>query len=664
MLTTSRTITVSITAAAVLTATTALAQVPPAAAPAAAPTTADERALFLDVSRVASASRYEQDTQDAPASITIITAEDIRRYGYRHLADALNGVRGFWINNDRNYSYLGVRGFAVPGDYNSRILILVDGHRLNDNVYGSALVGTEEVIDLDLVERIEVVRGPSSSLYGSSAVFGVINIVTRRGRWLEGGTARVSAGSWRSGRASVTYGARTRRGVEMLFGGSAFQTRGPDVYFPELAETGTHDGIARGRDGDRYRRGFAKVVAGDVTIEGGVSSRRKTIPTASYGTVFGADNWTRDARAFGLVRFDRTFGNLSRVSTTVSLDRSEYEGNYVYDDGELRDFGTGAWWTATGQYDRGLGSRHRLLTGGEFRYHLRRDQSSTFNEEPLLEARRHGHPWGLFVQDEVQVADDLRLNLGLRYEHRMRYSRIPSPRLSALWTPGPWAFKVLYGAAFRAPNAYELYFHDNGLSTKAPAHLDPERIRTVEAVVERQVRPELRVSASWFHMSLSDLVRLDVDPVDSLLVFQNLNRAESTGFELEGSYRSGAGVDASAAYTLQIARDPDAGARLNDAPRHLFQARASTTIGDPRLRASLALRRVATQVMAGAHPSPAYVHADAAVIGELPDERLAFELCVSNLFNRRYGTPGGEEQAMLLIPQDGRSIRLGLRVGF
>jgi TonB-dependent receptor-like protein len=97
--------------------------------------------------KVYSASRHLQSVGDAPSSVTVITSEDIQRYGYRTLADILKTVRGFFVTYDRNYSSVGVRGFARPGDYNTRVLLLVDGHRLNDNVYDEAMLGTEFPID-------------------------------------------------------------------------------------------------------------------------------------------------------------------------------------------------------------------------------------------------------------------------------------------------------------------------------------------------------------------------------------------------------------------------------------------------------------------------------------------------------------------------------------
>ena len=75
---------------------------------------------------------------EAPASVSIVNKDEIKKYGYRNLADILRSVRGFFVTNDRNYQYLGVRGFNRPGDYNTRFLLLVDGHRLNDGLYDSS----------------------------------------------------------------------------------------------------------------------------------------------------------------------------------------------------------------------------------------------------------------------------------------------------------------------------------------------------------------------------------------------------------------------------------------------------------------------------------------------------------------------------------------------
>ncbi len=172
---------------------------------------------------------------DVPASITIITADEIREFGYRTLADILQSVRGFNVVYDRNYSYVGVRGFLEPGDYNARILFLLDGHRLNDNVYDSAPVGTEFPVDVSLIDHVEIIRGASSSVYGTGALLAVINVVTKRGRDLDSLKVSGAAGTLRTYKGTATYGARFNNGVEMLISGTDYRSHGySSLFFPEF----------------------------------------------------------------------------------------------------------------------------------------------------------------------------------------------------------------------------------------------------------------------------------------------------------------------------------------------------------------------------------------------------------------------------------------------
>ena len=154
------------------------------------------------------ASERIQAVTEAPASVSFITAEDIARFGYRTLADILRSVRGMYVSDDRNFSLLGVRGFSKPGDYNSRILLLVNGHRVNDNVFGQAQIGAEFGIDPAMFERVEIIRGPASSLYGDSAFFAVVNVITRSGASLGGTSLALEGGTLGTRLARVSSGRR------------------------------------------------------------------------------------------------------------------------------------------------------------------------------------------------------------------------------------------------------------------------------------------------------------------------------------------------------------------------------------------------------------------------------------------------------------------------
>jgi outer membrane cobalamin receptor len=126
------------------------------------------------------ASRHLQDPRKAPAKVTVIDRDEILHYGWRTLGELLRSVPGMYTANDRDYTYIGVRGFLQSGDYNARVLLLIDGHRVNENVYDSALIGTEFPLDLNLIDHVEVVSGPGSSLFGTDAELAVVNVFTRR----------------------------------------------------------------------------------------------------------------------------------------------------------------------------------------------------------------------------------------------------------------------------------------------------------------------------------------------------------------------------------------------------------------------------------------------------------------------------------------------------
>jgi len=112
--------------------------------------------------QISAASRFKQKSSEAPSAVEVLTAENIKSYGWRTLADALNSIRGLYIRNDRNYTFLGNRGFSRTRDYNSRVLIMIDGRRMNETVFDTGFIGEEFLLDMNLIERIEYVPGSGS----------------------------------------------------------------------------------------------------------------------------------------------------------------------------------------------------------------------------------------------------------------------------------------------------------------------------------------------------------------------------------------------------------------------------------------------------------------------------------------------------------------------
>ncbi len=232
------------------------------------PITDDSTAqLFADIPSVYSASKYEQKVTKAPASISIVTGDEIKKYGYRTFGQILNSLRGFYNTSDRTYGYAGARGFGLPSDYNSRLLLLIDGHRFNDSMFDAFDTSEGFPVDLDIIERIEVVRGPSSSLYGTSAVFGVINIITKRGRDQHGANIKYSYGSNDTHKTSMSVGNRFKNGLEAFVTGTWYDSQGYDkLFFKEFDSPATNNGLSIGNDGERDRKLMLKAAYGDFSM--------------------------------------------------------------------------------------------------------------------------------------------------------------------------------------------------------------------------------------------------------------------------------------------------------------------------------------------------------------------------------------------------------------
>ena len=237
-------------AAAAALASASLHAAEPGAAPPAAAQLADLPLDDLLNLEVTGASRTAQRRSAAAAAVTVITAAEIKALGHRSLADALRTVRGLNVVYDRSYSYLGVRGFFAPGDYNTRVLLLIDGNRVNDNLYDQAFIGLEAPIDIDHVDRIEFIPGQGSPVYGANAFFGVINVVTRRLSETDS-SATFALGSFNSREARATLRRGTEGGVQWLLSASRYTSDGPDLFFEGQSSALAPDGLARGIDYER-----------------------------------------------------------------------------------------------------------------------------------------------------------------------------------------------------------------------------------------------------------------------------------------------------------------------------------------------------------------------------------------------------------------------------
>jgi outer membrane receptor for ferrienterochelin and colicins len=628
-----------------------------------------EQLMEIEVETVYGASRYEQKISEAPSSVTVVSAAEIRKFGYRTLADILRSVRGFYVTNDRNYSYIGVRGFGRPGDFNSRILVQVDGHRINNNVYDEVPVGEDFVLDIGLIERVEIIRGPSSSLYGSSAFFAVINIITRRGSDFNGFEASAAAGSLDTYKGRVSYGNRFLNGLEIVASGSGLDSDGNDhLFYREYDAPETNNGVTDDTDYEHAYNFFSRFSFRDFTLEGAYASREKGIPTGSYDADFNdSDNRSVDEHGYVDLRYDKEFTDGLGIVARMFYDTTKYKGHYINSGVDNDDSERGDWWGTELMGKKTFLGKHTLIMGAEYQDNIHQNQKN-YDKQPYalyLDDRRDGYKWGLYAQGEIALHRKLTLNLGVRWDYFDTFGSTTNPRLALIYKPfDKTVFKFMYGEAFRAPNAYELYYSDSGLTAKASNDLKPETIRTYEIVYEQQMFEHLHGTVSGFYYDINDLISLTSDPADSLMVFKNIDKTETIGVEVELRGKWENGLEARASYSYQDSQNKSTGETLSNSPMHLAKANVIIPILRERLFAAVETQYTGTRKTLQGNNTDDFIVTNLTIFGQSLVKGLDLSATIYNIFDKSYGDPASEEHRQDIIKQDGRAFRVKLSYKF
>ncbi len=633
-----------------------------------------EDLMEIEVATVYAASKYKQKVTEAPSSVSIVTANDIKKYGYRTLADILRSIRGFYVTYDRNYSYLGSRGFSRPGDYNSRYLIMVDGLRLNDAVYDTASIGTEFVLNVDLIDRVEVIRGPGSSLYGSNAFFGVINVITKRGRDFSGVEVSGEGASHDTYKSRVSYGNLFKNGMEMLVSASYYDSNGRSrLYYGEFDDPASNYGIAKNSDSDQYESIFGELSYRDFTLQGAFVSREKEIPTASYGTAFdNAHNYTLDEQGYLSLFYEHNFDDLFEVQSRIYYNSYYYNGDYEYEYSKggkpykviNQDYADGKWWGGDIMFTKILFESHHVSFGGEYRDYLKQDQKN-YDVEVYLDDERETGVWGIYLQDEFPVLKNLRINAGLRYDHYETFEGVVNPRLALIYNPlEKTILKFIYGEAFRAPNAYEQYYEDGGYSHKGNRSLDEERIKSYELILEQYFKNGFYFTATGFFYEIDDLISLKSDSADGLTFFDNVDKVETRGAGLEVGRKWENGINGKIDYSFQYAEDKAKESLLTNSPKHLVKLNGSVPLIKEKLFIGMEEQYTGKRKTLDGDYADDFFITNVTLFSRNLRKGLEISGSIYNLFNKKYDDPGSLEHVQDLIEQDGRTFRIKISYNF
>jgi iron complex outermembrane receptor protein len=619
-----------------------------------------------DLSRVKvfSASRHFEDARRAPSSVSILTSADIRRNGWRTLGDALASLRGFYTSFDRLYPYLGVRGFMRPGDDNSRVLLLINGHRLNENVFDSAYIGTAFSLDLDLVDHIEVVRGPGSSLFGSNAMFGVINVITRETPAEPAIETSGDTGSFQSRTERVTLTAARGNRSALLSGTYLHDPGNPSLFFPEFASPSTNNGYAVDMDGTRLDSVFADLRDGSFRLQGAFSDNIKKFPTADFDTVFNNPlDWQRDVRGYVDASLHKAAWAGTDVDLRIFYDAYDNNGSGAFQvpwyagTAQAYEKGRADWAGAEANLTREFGP-HRLTVGADYEYSMRILQRDVIVGMGDL-SRVNDTPWlaAVYGDAELNFTPSLIVHAGGRYDEYSTFGGAVSPRLAVVYMPGTrTAVKYILGTAFRAPSAYEQFYNDPVNILPPPVKLQPERILSNELVLEQNLRPWISVTVDGYLNQLHNLI--DEVPAGSTGMgwFVNDDRVHAVGIETEVAAERTSGMGARISYTASATTDDLTNTHMTNSPVSQVKLNGKSPLSRYAF-ASLELLYVSAMMGDQGTRVPSYVLPNLTVNTDPLWGGWVFSSSMYNATNRRWFSPVGPNDPEDQIEQDGRTWR-------
>lgn len=479
--------------------------------------------------QIESVSRRQERASEAPAVVFVVNREDILRQGFRTLDEVLRSVPGLFTVDDSLYPVVGFRGLQPLGDLTTRVLVMIDGHPVNNSVgIGQSNIGRDLPVDVGMIERVEVIKGPAGSVYGPNAYFGVINLVTRSAKENDGEV--FAAGEYaqqdvRAGEAGLHYG-RTMGDVGITLGLNAYRSRGFDYDFPILEQHDDREappgGRVTGNDARASQSAYATVRYKDFVLNGGYAQRNKQLPTAPYSVLIG-DTRSRfsNEALFAQLAFERQLFDPVKVYARLSYDSFSYVDDLAYpgppdDAGLFKDVAHDKWVSAEARVTLTPFEGHRDIVGVWFERHdtlqhsfysalpsAEEDPEAGFGVGPIPVSF---DTLNAYAMVEQRFADKAAFQGGLTfYSHSLFGSRF-TPKLSAVVTPTKDdTVKAIYSEGFRPPNMFEAYFED-GLDFTDNPSLRPETVRSLEVAYERRLGTVLTLGGTVFGNSYERLI--------------------------------------------------------------------------------------------------------------------------------------------------------------
>ncbi len=631
---------------------------------------------------IITATRYIKRIEEAPATATVISAEQIRNMGARDILDVLKTVPGIGISRITGYGFFGIESRGIKNNHSQKVLIMIDGHRVNEpNSGGASFVFNNLMVEN--IKRVEVIRGPGSALYGANAFVAVINVVTKSAGEIDGIELLSCGGSYDTQHHNIIFGKELSK-LKIAGSFDYLDTNGPSLHVDS-------DLIGRSAHTDAWERKYdfgLKMSYGDFSFSGRYVERDRG-PYIGAVNVLNDDSELEHSHLFGELIYNRDIGeNLHLLAKGYYDDYSLYIDWELFPEGALPAFPDGMIGIPETknrtlgtevQLDYSLCDNNTITAGSLIEYIEQYDTRHTANFNPSMIAPTPIGPlqditsWGnynkdayrgvtaLYVQDVWKFTQNIEGTFGIRFDYYSDIGETYNPRAALVWKFTENAhLKLLYGSAFRAPSFIELYNSNNPTETGNP-DLKPEKIDTYEVSIGYDFARRYSTNITYFRSIIDDTIRLD-----SSSVYANTGKVKIDGVEVELKANIKESHYGYVNYTYQYPRDDETGSKIIDVAAHKGNVGANFELGKhlninsnllvvgPRRRASADIRDKLT----------GYELLDLTLIGKDFFRTAEFRASVHNLLDDDYADPAATGTVADDYPRKGINFTIDFRYKF
>lgn len=609
---------------------------------------------------VISASKYSQSIEEAPYSISILSSSTVEKYGYDELTEVLNTLNGFYLTNDLQYTYIGTRGFGRPADYNNRILILYNGITINDNIFGAAFLDMYS-FNIEQFENIEVVRGTGSSLYGTSAMFGIINLVPKK---LNSYKPKISLsyGTFNSMKLGLLWGKNLSDEIAVNAGINYYKSDGGNYYFKEFDFPTTLNGIANNKDAEKYIGYNFNLNYKDFDFQLIGGSRNKQVPTAPRSADFNSLTESTESFVNVALQFKKKVSYNKSIGIKAYYHTDIADGLFPTQGIENRYDAKSEALTFEGKFIWDVSPRNRTVFGIDYKnaYKLLWKFYNPFYVTANIDTEYEN--FSLYVQNEYLFNEMLSATVGLRFDHYLDIENQINPRLAILYSPSSkWTFKGIYGSAFRIPNPFERTYEEYFFPTIV-SKLKSEKLTNYEFISYYKFNERFNIEMLVYYNEMKDLIDAVIDPKTMIYHHINKDKNSAIGYEIQLMYQNKNKFGGFIRGSYCNLEDGN-GNELTNSPRYMVKSGIHLKLFDP-LNISILYFYEDGRLTLGGLRTKATNKIDVNLFTDRILENISFSLKINNLLNSKIYHPGSFYHIQQSLLQPGRSIQLKIRYGY